>query len=46
MVSVHGCALSLGAGPDPREHQGRSGAGETTLVAGLLGIRPMAILKR
>jgi len=39
MVFVHGCALSLGAGPDPRRGvviTGRSGAGKTTLVAGLL----------
>jgi hypothetical protein len=39
MVFVHGCALSLGAGPGPRQGvviTGRSGAGKTTLVAGLL----------
>ena len=39
MVFVHGCALSLGAGPDRRRGvviTGRSGAGKTTLVAGLL----------
>jgi hypothetical protein len=38
-VFVHGCALSLGAGPGPRQGvviTGRSGAGKTTLVAGLL----------
>ena len=39
MMFVHGCVLSLGAGPDPRRGvviTGRSGAGKTTLVAGLL----------
>jgi hypothetical protein len=38
MVCVHGCALSLGAGPDRRGVviTGCSGAGKTTLVAGLL----------
>jgi hypothetical protein len=39
MVFVHGCALSLGAGPGSRQGvviTGRSGAGKTTLVAGLL----------
>jgi hypothetical protein len=39
LVFVHGCALSLGAGPGPRQGvviTGRSGAGKTTLVAGLL----------
>jgi GTPase SAR1 family protein len=39
MVFVHGCALSLGTGPGPRQGvviTGRSGAGKTTLVAGLL----------
>jgi CobW/HypB/UreG, nucleotide-binding domain len=38
MVFVHGCALSLGAGADRRGVMitGCSGAGKTTLVAGLL----------
>jgi len=38
MVFMHGCALSLGAGPDRRGVviTGASGAGKTTLVAGLL----------
>ena len=38
MVFMHGCALSLGAGPDRRGVviTGGSGAGKTTLVAGLL----------
>jgi hypothetical protein len=38
MVFVHGCAMSLGAGPDRRGVLilGSSGAGKTTLVAGLL----------
>ena len=38
MVFVHGCALSIGAGPGRRGVviTGSSGAGKTTLVAGLL----------
>ena len=38
MVFVHGCTLSVGAGPDRRGVviTGSSGAGKTTLVAGLL----------
>ena len=38
MVFVHGCALSIGAGPRRRGVviTGSSGAGKTTLVAGLL----------
>jgi hypothetical protein len=38
IVFVHGCAMSLGAGPDRRGVviMGSSGAGKTTLVAGLL----------
>jgi hypothetical protein len=38
MVFVHGCVLSIGAGPDRRGVviTGSSGAGKTTLVAGLL----------
>lgn len=48
MVFVHGCALSIGAGPGRRGVviTGSSGAGKTTLVAGLLGHRdcPVAVL--
>ena len=48
MVFVHGCTLSVGAGPDRRGVviTGSSGAGKTTLVAGLLRHReyPVAVL--
>ena len=47
-VFMHGCALSLGAGPGRRGVviTGSSGAGKTTLVAGLLRHReyPVAVL--
>ena len=47
-VFVHGCALSVGAGSDRRGViiTGSSGAGKTTLVAGLLRHReyPVAVL--
>jgi len=47
-VFVHGCALSVGAGPGRRGVviTGGSGAGKTTLVAGLLQHRgyPVAVL--
>jgi hypothetical protein len=47
-VFVHGCTLSVGAGPDRRGVliTGTSGAGKTTLVAGLLRHRefPVAVL--
>ena len=48
MVFMHGCTLSVGAGPDRRGVviTGSSGAGKTTLVAGLLRHReyPVAVL--
>ena len=48
LVFVHGCTLSVGAGPDRRGVviTGSSGAGKTTLVAGLLRHReyPVAVL--
>ncbi len=48
MVFVHGCTLSVGAGPDRRGVviTGSSGAGKTTLVAGLLRHReyPVSVL--
>jgi len=45
MVFVHGCAMSLGAGPDRRGVViiGSSGAGKTTLVAGLLRHREYSV---
>jgi hypothetical protein len=45
MVFVHGCTLSVGAGPDRRGVviTGASGAGKTTLVAGLLRHRGYSV---
>jgi CobW/HypB/UreG, nucleotide-binding domain len=45
MVFVHGCAMSVGAGPGRRGVviMGSSGAGKTTLVAGLLRHREYSV---